>query len=159
MRHRIQTSHSLDTQRVRDDPDYPNSHHPNTSESLDHSQSPISHQVLSCADRLTVVNHYSRRTRLFRKLQRLRLPSALVFHADVCKLAEVARAFAVFVGHRADEHAESRFEGCHWGGLGGAEECVGHVVYHLERVRMGLAGDDGWKSWVTMPPFVFSMPC
>jgi hypothetical protein len=87
-----------------------------------------------------VVNHYSRRTRLFRKLQRLRLPRALVFHADVRKLAEVARAFAVFVGHGADEHAESGFEGCHWGGLGGAEECVGHVVYHLDGVRMDWLG-------------------
>lgn len=86
---------------------------------------------------------------LFGKLQRLGLPRALVFHADVCKLAEVARAFAVFVRHAADEHAEAWFEGGYRGGLGVAEERIGHVVDHLGYVRRYVKrkNREGGRKW------------
>ena len=78
-----------------------------------------------------MINHDATRTRLLRELERLRLSCALVLHADVRQLTEIAGAFTVFVFHGADEHAESGLEGCYFGGLGGVEECVCHVVYHL----------------------------
>jgi hypothetical protein len=81
--------------------------------------------------RESVVNHDSRGTRLFGKLERLGLPRALVLHADVGELAEVARAFAVFVAHVADEHAETGLEGGDFAGLRGVEKRVGHVIDHL----------------------------
>jgi hypothetical protein len=78
-----------------------------------------------------VVNHNPHRTRLFRKLQRLGLPRCLILHANIRQLPKVSGALAVFVGYVADEHAEARFKGSHFAGLGGVEECVSHVVYHL----------------------------
>jgi hypothetical protein len=77
-----------------------------------------------------MVNHNPTRTRLFGKLQRLRLSRALIFHADIRQLSEIPRALSVFVPHIADEHAEAGFEGSYFTGLRGVEEGVGHVVYH-----------------------------
>jgi hypothetical protein len=78
-----------------------------------------------------VINHNPHRARLFRELQRLGLPRALILHANVRQLPKISCALAVFVGYVADEHAEARLEGSHFAGLGSVEECVGHVVYHL----------------------------
>jgi hypothetical protein len=78
-----------------------------------------------------MINHNSTRTRLFRKLQRLRLPRALILHADISQLPEIAGAFTVFVGYVADEHAKTGLEGGHLAGLCSVKECVRHVVYHL----------------------------
>lgn len=78
-----------------------------------------------------MVNHDTGRARLGGKLERLGFPGALVLHADICQLAEVARTFAVLVLNRADEHAEAGLEGGYFASLSGVEERVGHVVDHL----------------------------
>jgi hypothetical protein len=77
-----------------------------------------------------VINHNPTRTRLFRKLQRLRLSRALVLHTNIRQLSEISRALAVLVSHVANEHAEAGLEGSHFAGLGRVEEGICHVVYH-----------------------------
>jgi len=105
-----------------------------------------------------VVDHDAARTGLLRELECLGLARALVLHADVGQLAEVAGAFAVLVLDGADEHAEAWLEGCDLGGLRGIKEGIGHVVYHLEQGFRDMA-EQGGRVLITMPPFVFSMPC
>jgi hypothetical protein len=83
--------------------------------------------------RKPMINHDPTRTRLFGKLQRLRLPCALILHADIRQLAEIACAFTIFVAYVANEHAETGLEGGYFAGLCCVEERVRHIVYHLLR--------------------------
>ena len=78
-----------------------------------------------------MVDHDASRARLLRELECFRLPGTLVLHADIRQLSKVARFLARAVLHVADQHAETGLEGCYFGGLRGAEEGVGHVVYDL----------------------------
>lgn len=93
-----------------------------------------------------MVNHDPHRTQLLRERQCLWLPRAFILHADVFELPEVSCAFAVGLGDGADEHAETGFEGGYGRGLRGAEERVGHVVYHLESSGGILKKYIGWRS-------------
>lgn len=78
-----------------------------------------------------MVNHDAGRARLLWELECFGLSGTLVLHADVCQLSKVASFLARAVRDVADQHAETRLEGCYFGGLRGAEESVGHVVYNL----------------------------
>ena len=93
-----------------------------------------------------VVDHNTSRARLLGKLQRLWLSRPFVLHTDIRQLAEVASFFSRTVRNVANKHAKTRLEGSDFGGLGCAEEGVGHVVDHHAAVGafdalLGALGD------------------
>lgn len=77
-----------------------------------------------------MIGHHTCRAWFFGEIDRLRLASAFILHADVGELTEVACLFTVVVVDVANEHTESRFEGGNFGLLCVVEESIRHVVNH-----------------------------